>query len=610
MKTKGSLFKTQTIQTPQWPHVDLHQLIRLVSRRLTVLGWSNDKTRWMGGRFSLIAAAITLLFGLGVTIVHAQQTPPLSRPLWRELQRGDQSRPSGRLAPPPPPMYRSYDGQGNNPLNPQWGAAQTDYLRDASGAHYSDGLAAPAGANRPSARLISNVLAAQGEVSTKDERGLSTAIYEFGQFLDHDIGLAKGGSSESFDILVPTGDPYFDPLGSGTALIYMDRSAYDANTGVTKPREQINTVTAFIDASHIYGSDATRAAWLRTFSGGQLKERVTAAGRLLPLNDGTLANDNPLQLPATSLSAAGDVRANEQSGLTTLHIAFLREHNYHAARLAALHPDWNDERLYQEARRIVGAEMQRITVNEFLPALLGHGLPPYRGYNSRVNPGIGNTFATAAYRFGHSQVGPDIGVTNASFVEIASLDLADIFFNPDVIPAIGGIDPIVRYMAIDNAQRIDNLVVDPLRNFLFGPPGAGGFDLAALNIQRGRDHGLGSYNEVRADFRLPRVTAFNQITTNAPVAAALELVYGDVNRIDAWVGILAEDHLPGSSVGPTADAVITDQFRRLRDGDRFWYQIDRFDPQERAAIEATTLAQILRRNTGIAGLQDAIFFAQ
>jgi hypothetical protein len=337
---------------------------------------------------------------------------------------------------------------------------------------------------------------------------------------------------------------------------------------------------------------------------------VTAAGRLLPLNDGTLANDNPLGLPATSLSVAGDVRANEQPGLTTLHIVFLREHNYHAARLATLHRDWNDERLYQEARRIVGAEMQSITVNEFLPALLGHGLPPYRGYNSRVNPGIGNTFATAAYRFGHSQVGPDIGVINAAFEEIASLDLADIFFNPDVIPAIGGIDPVVRYMAIDNAQRIDNLVVDPLRNFLFGPPGAGGFDLAALNIQRGRDHGLGSYNDVRADFRLPRVTAFNQLTTNAQVATSLELVYGDVNRVDAWVGILAEDHLRGSSVGPTADAVITDQFRRLRDGDRFWYQNDRFDPQERAAIEATTLVQILRRNTGIAGLQNAIFFAQ
>ena len=173
-------------------------------------------------------------------------------------------------------------------------------------------------------------------------------------------------------------------------------------------------------------------------------------------------------LPADTLSVTGDVRANEQPGLTTLHIVFLREHNYHAARLAALHANWDDERLYQEARRIVAAEMQHITVNEFLPALLGHKLPPYRGYNSRVNPGIGNTFATAAYRFGHSQVGPDIGVINEAFEEIANLELADLFFNPDVIPAIGGIDPIVRYMAVDTAQRIDNLVVDPLRNFLFG----------------------------------------------------------------------------------------------------------------------------------------------
>ena len=514
--------------------------------------------RW--GR-ALITTSLALLCGLGGTSLLAANAPQLSRPLWRELQRGDPGRPSSRFAPAPAPEYRTYDGQGNNRANSQWGAAQTGYLREGSGSHYSDGLATPAGADRPSARLISNFLAAQGDFSTEDERGLSTAIYEFGQFLDHDIGLAKGGDSEAFDILVPAGDPYFDPAGSGSMLIYLDRSAYDPNTGTSKPREQINTVTAFIDASHIYGSDASRAAWLRTFSGGLLKERVTAAGRMLPFNDGTMANDNPLRLAANTLSVAGDVRANEQPGLTTLHIVFLREHNYHAARLAALHRDWNDERLYQEARRIVGAEMQVITVNEFLPALLGHGLPPYRGYNSRVNPGIGNTFATAAYRFGHSQVGPDIGVINEAFEEVANLELADIFFNPNVIPAIGGIDPIVRYMALDHAQRVDTLVVDPLRNFLFGAPGQGGFDLAALNIQRGRDHGLGSYNDVRADFRLRRVTSFEQITRNADVAAALKWVYGDVNRIDAWVGILAEDHLPGSSVGPTADAVITDQFR-------------------------------------------------
>ena len=535
--------------------------------------------------FALLVGACTLLAQIAVAQTNAPNPGPggpLDRPLWRQLQQGDKARPSSRPAPSPAQDFRTYDGQGNNFSNTLWGAAQTNYLREASGAHYSDRISTPAGADRPSARLISNIVAAQGNVSTQDERGLATAIYEFGQFLDHDIGLAKSGNSEAFDIPVPVGDPYFDPAGTGTALIFLDRSAFATNTGRSRSREQINTVTAFIDASQIYGSDSERAAWLRTFSGGMLKERQTNAGTMLPLNDGTQANDNPLNLPAGTLVVAGDVRSNEQPGLTTLHTAFLREHNYHAARLAALHSDWDDERLYQEARRIVGAEIQHITIDEFLPALLGHKLPSYRGYNFRINPGISNAFATAAYRFGHSQVGPDIGVLNEAFEEIANLELADVFFNPDVIPSIGGIDPIVRYMAVDAAQIVDNLVVDPLRNFLFGAPGNGGFDLVSLNIQRGRDHGLGSYNDVRADFRLPPVRSFGQITRNAELAAKLQSLYGDVNRVDAWVGILAEDHLPGSSVGPTANAVITDQFLRLRDGDRFWYQNDRFDPNELA----------------------------
>src|SRR6185295_18183444 len=106
-------------------------------------------------------------------------------------------------------------------------------------------------------------------------------------------------------------------------------------------------------------------AWLRTFTGGTLKTRATTAGALLPLNDGTQPNDNPVGLPATSLVVAGDKRANEQPGLTVLHTAFVREHNRQAARLAGLHPQWDDERLYQEARRVVGAEMQVITYNEF-----------------------------------------------------------------------------------------------------------------------------------------------------------------------------------------------------------------------------------------------------
>jgi hypothetical protein len=289
---------------------------------------------------------------------------------------------------------------------------------------------------------------------------------------------------------------------------------------------------------------------------------------------------------------------------------FLREHNLQAARLARRHPEWDDERLFQEARRWVIAETQSIVVNEFVPALLGRPLPPYAGYRPGVNPGLGNVFATAAYRNGHSMVGPDIGIVDEHFVETGSLPLQQVFFNPGVIPSVGGIDPFVRYFAIDVEQQNDTRIVDPLRNFLFGPPGAGGFDLGALNIQRGRDHGLGDYNTVRRDFGLRPVRSFAEITPDPVLAANLARLYRSVDEIDPWVGMLAEAHLPGSSLGPTHLAVLRDQFTRLRDGDRFWYRNGGFDAQQLAEIESTHLADILMRNTGVTGLQRNVFFAE
>lgn len=510
---------------------------------------------------------------------------------------------------PPAPAYRSYDGKGNNAGNPQWGSALSNYLREKSGAHYADGFSAPTGANRPSARAISNALVAQGNVSTADERGLSTCVYEFGQFLDHDIGLAAGATTEAFDIAVPIGDAWFDPASTGTKKIWMDRSAFDAATGIKNARQQINKVTSFVDASQVYGCDATRAAWLRAGTGGRMKVRATAYGNMLPLNDATQANDDALGNKATALVVAGDVRANEQPGLTTLQTVFVREHNRHADRLFKEHKDWNDEMLYQEARKIVTAEIQVIVYNEFLPALMGQSLPPYKGYKPTVNPGISNAFAAAAYRNGHSMVGPDIGVVNENFVEIDSLPLANVFFNPSIIPSVGGVDPFIRYFAVDTQQITDTMIVDPLRNFLFGPPGSGGFDLGALNIQRGRDHGLSDYNTMRADFGLPRVQNFSQITSNPIVADNLKKLYKTVDNIDAWVGMLAEDHAPGASLGQTHIAIMRDQFMRLRDGDRFWYQNAMFNKQQMAVIESTRLSDILMRNTGVVGLQSNIFFA-
>src|SRR5439155_25875136 len=166
---------------------------------------------------------------------------------------------------------------------------------------------------------------------------------------------------------------------------------------------------------------------------------------------------------------------------------------------------------------------QVITYKEWLPAIFGRNpLAPYRGYDRTVNPGIANEFSTAAFRLGHTLLGTDVEFLDNSAGELfPAIELREAFFNPAKLSETG-IDPILKYLATDPAQQLDNKVVDEVRNFLFGQPGQGGFDLASLNIQRGRDHGLADYNSVRAGYGLPRVTSFTQITNDADVQAKLQ----------------------------------------------------------------------------------------
>ncbi|MFM8290913.1 MAG: peroxidase family protein [Planctomycetia bacterium] len=520
------------------------------------------------------------------------------------------------LPPPPPaplplPEVRSYDGTGNNLANPEWGSTNEQLLRR-SAAAYADGVSTPSGADRPSARLVSNLLAQNPEGGIVNDRDWSAFVYAWGQFLDHDIGLTDAASPrERFSIAVPAGDASFDPAATGTVTISMSRSAYDPATGVGSPRQQMNSITAFIDGSQVYGSDATRAAALREFVGGRLR---TSAGNLMPFNTAGLANANDAHRVAdTALFLAGDVRANENPELMALHTLFVREHNRIAAEAARRNPALTDEQLYQHARRIVVAELQKITYDEFLPALLGparpgaDGLQPYRGYRADVNPGIATEFSTVAFRVGHSMLGDDIEFLAGDGAAVRDpLSLRDAFFNPTPLSEVG-IDPILKYLGSVRGQEIDTRVVDDVRNFLFGAPGQGGFDLAALNIQRGRDHGIGDYNSVRAAYGLPRVTSFAEITPDATVQQALQEAYGTVDRIDPWAGGLAEKHLPGSSLGATFTRIIVDQFARLRDGDRLWYQ--RSLPADALrGVQATTLTDVIRRNTGLTNLQPEAFW--
>ena len=202
-----------------------------------------------------------------------------------------------------------------------------------------------------------------------------------GHFLDHDVALSSEAvPHEPAPIKVPAGDPVFDPAGTGNVHLEFDRSAWDPSTGtsISNPRQQINVITSWIDGSMVYGSDEQRAAWLRTGAGGKLKTSYHKTGNLLPYNDGTQINGGGM---STDLFVGGDVRVNEHAVLTTMYTIFLREHNRLAELIAAENPTWTDEQIYQKARKIVGGEIQAITYNEFLPALLGDkAIPVYTGY--------------------------------------------------------------------------------------------------------------------------------------------------------------------------------------------------------------------------------------
>lgn len=422
--------------------------------------------------------------------------------------------------------------------------------------------------------------------------------------------------TDSLDISVPTGDPYFDPFGTGVATIPMQRARFDATTGdqVGDPMEHPNLITSFLDAGMVYGSDDERAAALRTFVDGKLK---TSAGELMPVNDlatfptGTQDNDNAGPFDASLLFVGGDVRANENVALTSLHTLLVREHNRLADQIKAENPTFTDEQIYQQARRLVGAIVQQITYNEYLPILIGlDALPAYAGYDDAIDPSESAIFATAAYRVGHTQLYSEILRLDENLQSLpgGSLELRHAFFNPQAIYD-DGIEPYLRGLLVSQSEEIDTYVIDDVRNFLFGPPGAGGLDLAAINIQRGRDLGLPSYNQARIDFGLPAVTAFSEITSDPVVAMRLEQAYGSVDKIDVWVGGMAEDHVPGAQVGPLFQKIIADQFARVRDGDRYYFENGQFTADEMTLIRSTRLSSLIERNTGITGLPDNVFLS-
>ena len=516
--------------------------------------------------------------------------------------------------------HREIDGRYNNPSG--LGMPGQKLLR-ITPAGYDDGISTPRGGDNPfstlpSAREISNVVVAQS-VSIPNPQGASDMLWQWGQLMDHDLDLTLPGSG-AFNIAIPLGDPIFDPDDTGTQIMPFTRSSFDTSTGMSNPREQTNVVTAFIDGSMVYGSDSSRENFIRDLDADNGKLKLDEG--LLPLNTAGLPNGNgpPTNLPS-EMFVAGDVRVNEQVGLTVIHTLLVREHNWLVDQLVA-EGVTGEEELYQQAKAILEGEIQHITYQEFLPMLLGSEmLDDWVAYDPDVDPRVSTEFSTAGFRVGHTLLSSSLErfEEDGTVSPGGHLSLRGSFFNPQIVKD-DGIERILRGLAVGKSEKIDNFVIDDVRNFLFGEPApVGGFDLPSLNIQRGRDHGLPSYNIVRNAYDLPAVDSFFDITyeTDIDLANKLKTAYGvnvdgsdNVNAVDVWVGGISEPPVPDGMVGPTFAKILKDQFERVRNGDRFWYENrnDLSDFQSQM-IENTRLSDIILRNTEIDSIQQNVFLA-
>lgn len=516
---------------------------------------------------------------------------------------------------------RSITGYGTNLQNPEWGATHAPLLHSTT-RNYTDGMQGMDEAGRPSPRTVSNQLFNQSN-SLLNNNNLSDFVWLFGQFIDHDISLVEANTNAQPQLLeIPADDEYFDQ----DAVLGVFRDQQIENTGIQgQPRLYSNEVTSFIDGSMIYGSDEARANWLRSFENGKLwvsKNGPSGTGDLLPWNtvnreyaDGAVLDNNAPFMASggnTKYFVCGDVRANENPLLLSLHTLFVREHNRLCDELKVEYPSWDDEQLYQRARKMIGAYLQNITFNEWLPAT-GVYLPEYREYVEDMQPGVMNVFSAAAFRIGHTMIDSDIirMANDGSEIPAGNLTLVDGFFEPLELFRSQGIEPYFKGMGTQVMQEMDCKMIDDLRNFLFDGQNRG-LDLASINIFRGRDRGLADYNTLREDFGLAPLNAFDNLTDSAEDVEIMRSLYGgDINKIDAWVGMLSEQHISEDAIfGELVMTILKEQFRLLRDGDRFYFENDdAFTPEQITSIKNTTLHDILMRNTDIDLMQSNLFKA-
>ncbi|KAG5891984.1 hypothetical protein JTB14_014428 [Gonioctena quinquepunctata] len=508
----------------------------------------------------------------------------------------------------PNTRYRSYDGSCNNLRNPMLGTPNTPYARILP-KNYGDGISSPSvarsGNDLPPSRSLSLLI--YPDIRVEDPIYTLNAM-QYGQIITHDMSMIAGStqaqphqtqccSSEGqllkfadipehcYPIVLPDYDP--SNAQSNRKCLNFVRTITDRDrkcVGESQPAEQLTAVNHFLDLSIVYGNNDEVNQQVRYFQGGRLSVDVRG-GREWPPRSLNASGVCDIQNSQEACYLAGDARVNQNPQLTLLQIVLLREHNRIADILAKLNPHWNDETIFQEARMINIAQHQFITYYEWLPIFIGleNSLRNdiifqtrnfVSDYDESVNPAILNEHATAAFRYFHSMITGSLDLVMEERSSFGNLRLSDWFNRPQILEEGSNFDDLTRGLNTQ-PQLASDFYHDPeITQFLFRAGRPFGSDLKAFDIQRNRDHGLGTYNDGREFAGLPKARIFQDFldVMRPENVDKLMSLYESPDDVDLTVGGSLEAHVAGTLAGPTFLSILTEQFYRTRKGDRFFFE--------------------------------------
>lgn len=537
--------------------------------------------------------------------------------------------------------FRTIDGSCNNIEHPSWGKAD-NCLQRILPFDYADKISYPrvscTGKLLPNPRHISNVY--HKEIKPKPNH-LTTHFMEWGQMLAHDLSLndvfrtPESGyhfpincctdqgpiiSDMCYSVAVPPDDPFFP---RSQKCISYSRTV-PCPLCKSGQRTHWNQNTGFHDLSLVYGSNEEEAYKLRSGELGMLDVEYNRKSGPMPP---TVKIEEICVSPPGDKACykTGDQRANQNPFLLTVHTYLLRHHNFLCQELNEINPHWDDERLYQEARRINIAIAQYITYGHYLPNVLGEIMvkqgiqilpgAKYTKYNPEEDPSLADEYTTVAARYGHTLVPGKISQIDPKTEKEDAVWLRDYYYTPFGF-RYGMYDETAKGMTVDRKMKHDVFLSDDVRNYLYRRLYMNetvGVDLAAASIVRGRDHGIPGYTYYLSYFFNITVRDFEDLKGILPSKTVdiLEDLYESVHDIDFYSAGLAEYYVKGGFVGPTFGAVLGQQYHKLKFGDRYWFehenQAGSFTPEQLVEIKKMSVSRILCETTRVMKIQREVF---